>query len=427
MSRDIVKVWPDIRLDYGDVTALQRNARSDLRAQFGRLLFGPRAGTAAAVRRVLHGFEVVEDPGGPSSVIRVNSGTASSLEAASDGDEAGVLFGFDEPSQQSIDLAGMPAATYTVYVKFIFDPGAPATRIFWNATTSSEDVDTRDTRLIATWAVQVAASSPGDEWLPVAKVNWNESSVSTVDITMTRDLFFEGDESNSYADTWGDGANDRDSDRGTYGIGDLYTWVQAVRRQLSDIIGTAWYAEPVVDLETAATARRIISVNPAAYHEEGGQSQGQIFAVGGEVAITKPALYRFQSDNDWATAVIPLHHPVYSTNPRPSLLDGNGYVRQIVVHGEFDSLDAEIAWVLVKQSADGTTSLHGRRHLTDGPVVMPPNTGPFSMNVLDPGQTVAFTKDDVLTFYLAVSNQSEGNGVVRVYKVDFDIEPLRRS
>lgn len=246
MARDKVQLHANERLDLNDARALQDNTRSDARAAMMALLSGDSSRTL-----VISGFTVTEDPSGPSALIRVTRGRALGQELLLDGSrETGVLFGAEGEDTQDYSFSGKPNGSYTVYVRFNHETGAPGTRIFWDAAAEQETAQTKDTRWLATWDVEAATSSPGDEWIPIADVSWGGATIVTiVHIVQRRLFFFEGDEGAGYAPTWGDGANDRNIDRGTYGVKSLYVWVQAVMRQFADILGDGWFTETPVALD----------------------------------------------------------------------------------------------------------------------------------------------------------------------------------
>lgn len=249
--RDLVRFLPNERGDLPDFEALQRNNRSDIRSQFKSLLYGTKS-AAADLKKVIAGFTVTEDGGGASSQIDITNGVATGAENLPDSSlEYGTFCGPETQTTQSLDFTGQPNGTYSVYVRFSATPGTAATRVFWNATTLQEDTDVMETRYVVDWDVVYGTVSPGDEYIEIAEVVWGGVTVVNANITDKRDLFFEGEPSGGYAHNWGDGANDRNSDRKTYGVFDFYTWVHAMRRQMADVIGASpngWYTQPPTDL-----------------------------------------------------------------------------------------------------------------------------------------------------------------------------------
>lgn len=248
-DRALVRWLPNERADMPDFTATERNSRSNDRAGWAHFLFGPLT-TGSDARRVLDGWEVVEDSGGPSAVVEVAYGSAVGAETVPSGsDEYGVWFGEAGETMQTVDFTGQPANTYTIYVRHKHELGDRANRVFFNDATDTEEVDSMETRYKVVWDVTLGTASPGIEWEPIAEVVWNGSSISNSDITMSRNYLFEGQESfvTGYAydatPAWGSGANDRDGDRAQYGIKDFATWVSAIRRQFRDVIDSdgSWY------------------------------------------------------------------------------------------------------------------------------------------------------------------------------------------
>lgn len=248
-SRDRVRVLPDQRVDVLDWEAMQLNARSEARSMLAALLFGDNT-LAAELVKIVEGFEVTAQ-GTPDATIDIAAGAAIGAELRADGDrEYGVLFGREVQTSQTLDFMGQPNNTYGIYVRFAATPGTQSARVFWDADSSAETTDIVETRDVVDWDVVYSTTSPGDEYVKVADVVWGGSTITTGDITDTRDLMFEGKVDDSYAQQWGDGGSDRDSDRAANGVHDLATWVQAVRRQLADITGTAWYTDVPVGLNT---------------------------------------------------------------------------------------------------------------------------------------------------------------------------------
>lgn len=251
-TRDKVRFEANERVDLPDFKAVQDNARSDVRAALRYLLFGA---TANGERALLLGGWQVEATSPESAQVDVHPGAAVLIEKLEDGSlEYGVIAGWETATAQQADLTGLPAGTVGIYVRFHHAAGVSGNRLFWNSDTAQEEVQAIDTRYVANWSVQAAAASPGSEWVQIAEVAWSGGTVAAGDITHKRNLFFEGDEgaATPFENAWGDGADDRSDDRGQHGVKDLHTWVQAVRRQLQDIIGEGgWYKAVPVDLATA--------------------------------------------------------------------------------------------------------------------------------------------------------------------------------
>ena len=254
-ARDFVRFEPNQRVDLPDFLAIQRNIRSDHRQSWSGSLFGSDLTTAAFARKLLSTWGVTEDGGGPAATVDITPGNAFGLEELPDSStDRGVIFGaLDNPGVKVLDFTGLPPATYTVWIRFVQDPASPGARVFWNDNTAAEDVDSINTRLVVDWDVTRAILTPGAEWQAIADVVWNGVTIATADITLTRNMFFEGDEVGGFADVWG-GGSDRDLNRAVFGVQDFYTWVQAVRAQMRDIVDTTgnWFDAPATDLALTA-------------------------------------------------------------------------------------------------------------------------------------------------------------------------------
>lgn len=229
-TRDKVLFSPDQRVDRGDLAAIQDNSRSDTRKGLEALVFGG-AGSV-----VISGFEVSVGSSSDEVDIAAGLGVGAAI-LAGPATEYGVVFGSESPSVRTVSLGALGTGTYTVYVRFTSTPGAAGNRVFYNSTTDAEEVDTVNTREVVSWGATVASSSPGADWVAVATVDWDGAAVLAADITPARALLFEGDEANDFPKTeWGDGANDRNTDRTAYPVTGLETFLSAVRRQLADVV-----------------------------------------------------------------------------------------------------------------------------------------------------------------------------------------------
>lgn len=145
-----------------------------------------------------------------------------------------------------VDLAGKPNGTYGVFIRFEFKQGSFLNRIFWaGAGEASQNIATRR---IAGWGLACALVSPGAEWFKIGEVV--VSGAATLTVTPQRQFYFEGDESDGYANGWGSG-DDRDADRATHGVKDMQTFVQAITTQMSVMIGSGkkWFEVVVEGLE----------------------------------------------------------------------------------------------------------------------------------------------------------------------------------
>lgn len=248
-NRDLVRFEPDERVDLPDFVAVQRMGRGDNRSQLLHLVFD------ADAQRVLSGWAVAA-AGVPDATVTVTAGSALGAELLDDGSyEYGVAYGREGDASQIVDLTGKPVGTYGIWIRFVNTPASAGNRVFWDANIDAEVVSPIDTRYEAGWDAVAALVSPGTDYQSVASVVWGGATVVAGNITAARNLFFEGDQATAYAHEWGGGANDRNADRGLYGVGSLHKFVHAVRRQLEEIMdgGQKWYAMPAYSLADAQT------------------------------------------------------------------------------------------------------------------------------------------------------------------------------
>lgn len=242
--RDQVRYEAGERLDKPDVEAAQLNARSDIRAHVQTLVTGTATGPNA--QPILGGWSC-SIFGGANQYLNVNAGTAFLSEILADGtNEYGVAAGVTTTTAaQVLDFTGRPDGAYTVYIRFSHAAGELGTRVFWNAGTAQEDLQAINTRQVARWTprAELGGVPPAADYVAIATVTSTAGALSA--LVMIRNLMFEGQEAAGpvYTAGWGDGVNDRNVDRGTYGLTHLFGWAQAVIRQIKDIIGAAngWY------------------------------------------------------------------------------------------------------------------------------------------------------------------------------------------
>jgi hypothetical protein len=202
---------------------------------------------------VFGGFELTHS-GGPTATLTYG---AAVMKLQKDQElQHGFFLGRQNPASYTLDFSGAGDDSYNVYVRAVYTESGQENRVFWNPGTSQEYVDYVSTRRTVTWEVtyvSTGAPSPGEEWMSVWEVVVVSGNISTA--TDLRNLMFEGDYPSTWAHLWGDGANDRSVDRGIHGVTDLWTWIQAVRRQLGDIIGDTtgshfWWKVPAIELES---------------------------------------------------------------------------------------------------------------------------------------------------------------------------------
>ena len=248
-------------------------------------------GTGYGKDYIVKPFRIVVAADGNS--LQVTAGVATTGlydDDGTPGTEHGIMIGLTGDTVQTVDIAALAAETWHyIYVTASLDDTKPSSRVFWNATAANEVGQTVTTRKSFGWDVQITPGidNTADDkgWLliglfyldpahiptytretgyslgegrtyqhgnivPGGKVvgnptqEYNENA-STIDPTI------DDDDADGMPITmalaWGDGPNDRDIDRMTYGCHSLAEFLDAVRRQLQDIIGLdhadgrAWY------------------------------------------------------------------------------------------------------------------------------------------------------------------------------------------
>jgi hypothetical protein len=244
---DRLKVLPNERVDIEDFRAGTGDlVLADQLRQTGIFVLpaGRTTGLALTSARIVDGFTIASSYiGGTTAVLLRGSGFLPIYE---DGETRyGLLLGTEDPASWSLDFSGVADGVYSVWVRAMAGDGAYENRVYWNplGAPAREIVGNMATRRIQSWEAclqAVAAAPPGHgEWVNVWQVT-RAGGVITV-LTDYRHLFFEGSAPDTYAEEWGDGANDRNADRKLYGAKDLHMWGQLVRRQLANIIGVKHY------------------------------------------------------------------------------------------------------------------------------------------------------------------------------------------
>ena len=243
---DRLNVYPNERVGIPDFEAGaggQLVQRDQVRE--GRVFLlpdGRATGSAATPSRVLGGFDFEAFTPSTVSTLTINRGRGIFPRITDDLQrEFGLLVGDEGPDQQIIDFS--PAAsssTQAVYVRATNTLGEFENRVFWNPGAPVEFVDSVATRKVASWQVKfqdAGASPPGNgEWVKIWEVVIDGGGL-VASVTDYRHFYFEGDPAGSYASEWGDGADDRNTDRAAYGVMDNHLWAHLIRRQLTDIIG----------------------------------------------------------------------------------------------------------------------------------------------------------------------------------------------
>ena len=239
---DTVKWHPNERVGLGDMEAgtgalvrldqIRERAAADLPV-------GRTTGQALTSARVLSGF-LATYPTATTVLIAAGDAIVSYLDGATP--RHGLVVGGQTPDDYTLDFSAAAVTTHAVYMRAVYSESDSQNRIFWNAATPEEEVDNIPTRRTATWEVTYQDASlapPGNgEWVKIWEVVVGGGPVIT-SLVDFRHFFYEGSAhtTDAYAHEWGDGANDRNDDRATYGVGDSHMFAQLVRRQLADVIG----------------------------------------------------------------------------------------------------------------------------------------------------------------------------------------------
>lgn len=184
-------------------------------------------------RSIISGFEM-SNPSG--TYVRVDKGKAI-LHQRVDGTVIQSILTTQGEDYRIVDIATYPDNTYNIYIRFEQIPGDSDGRIFWNPSgNGSEYTQTIDTRYTVNWSMRLETSTPGEEWFLIGTVT--KPGMSIID---KRDLYFEGAVDKSYESGWssegGGSSNDRSSNRKTYGIADLHTFIAAIKQCIEDIKG----------------------------------------------------------------------------------------------------------------------------------------------------------------------------------------------
>lgn len=250
-TRDRVRVEADQRVDLGDWRALQENARTAIKMGFRALIFGA-SNPRSLDKAVQSEFDVTT----AGALLTVSKGRAWAGEVLQDGTtyETGIVAGEEGDASQTLNFTGEPANTYYIYVRQAFDPGVQGSRVFWDAGAGDEVIQSIDTREVANWkAVKSTSGTPPDaRYVQVGTVAWDGAAFTANNRSFP--TVFEGNltAGAEAADAWGDGANDRSTDRAQYGIGSLIAFADALRRQVKDILGTGnWF--DILPLTTRGT------------------------------------------------------------------------------------------------------------------------------------------------------------------------------
>ena len=256
---DRPKAYSWMRVDLPDyLRNVAYMVRELQRAQKALILPHPMPGAAAEIAGfVLSDFDTDPASIGTTTVtILVPATTARAILAeVADGAVHPGQMAEDELGAATLTLAtasfSLGAGVYDVYVRWLISPTNPGARAYWNATTTTENSQTKDMddqAIMELGAVATGAAPPWGGGLLIASVTLNAINVIT-GYTDRRPMLFEGDADAAVAwePGWGDGANDRNAARGTHGVKDLSTFVRFCRRQIEDILGGANRAWSVIN------------------------------------------------------------------------------------------------------------------------------------------------------------------------------------
>lgn len=235
--KDLTRFESNERVDIGDFNRVAINSSSD---QINELIHNFLVNPDGDDRFILSGFSM-SNPSG--NQVRVEQGKAI-LHQRYNGEVVESVLSTSGDTYKIVDISTYPNNTYNIYIRFEHVLGDQQGRIFWDPSgTGSEYTQTIPTKYEANWSVRIEASSPGQEWFRIGTV-----VMPSMSITDYRDMYFEGSVDSTYASGWssdgGGSANDRNTDRDTYGIVDLRTFVAATKQCLEDIKGRGirhWY------------------------------------------------------------------------------------------------------------------------------------------------------------------------------------------
>ena len=245
------------RVEHSDLAfGLFESQRQNIQSLMNDLMVGSDSPTKSFV---LSGFGA----SAATTTITVTRGTAIvGFRGATS--EFGMLLS-DGDATRTVDIASLPDTggnLYGVYIRFNFEDADYANRQFWNplAATPVETVRSVPTRKSENWSLAVELTSPGPEWLKIYDVAKSGSSLTLTDV---RPLFFDSDATGgALTDSdWG-GGNDRNTNRGLYGVRGLYRFVKGTQRQLQDIIGDRWYSAVPSNIISMWAARKGMGFSP---------------------------------------------------------------------------------------------------------------------------------------------------------------------
>lgn len=233
---DMLNVQMNERVDLEDFSQLAQSPDEHARNAASNF-FLPVTGQKCWV---LSGF-TSQNP--TAAQLRVTKGSAFLTTKVGGEVQTGFIIGADGDATKTLDLASYPDGTYYAYVRFEYQEGDIASRVFWNASGSgSEFAQLTNTRKLANWNLRVEASTPGSEWMRVSQVVKSGGALAISDL---RELYFEGTVASNYASTW----TNRVSDRATYGVTNLKDFIEVARAKYQDFTGGSaaghrWWEDP---------------------------------------------------------------------------------------------------------------------------------------------------------------------------------------
>lgn len=245
----IVYWHPQERVDVPDLTAASFLMLGEFRRTNRALIVGEERNA------IIRGYAVeAESPATSSIVVRLQDGAEPlSLAMLSENMGPHIAYGqlagdknddedLEGNASYSLDFAAQPAATYTVQMRFVYADGATDNRAFWDDGTDTETISSVATRHLPTVELRLSGT-PSDEWIDLASVVWDGSSIETADITDLRVFLLEGGPAStgwrqaSQTGTGGMPDFDRSTDRATVGLNTVVPFLKALARQLQDIKG----------------------------------------------------------------------------------------------------------------------------------------------------------------------------------------------
>ncbi len=268
----IVFFHPQERVDVPDLTAVSFLTLGEFRRVNRALILGEDRNA------IIRGY-AVEPAAVPSALVYVKLQDGADplsiamLSEAMGG--AGTAYGqlvgdrnddddLEGNAQQTLDFTGQPVASYTVQARFTFGSGAMDNRAFWDDGTDTETVSNVATRHLPTMELRFSGTA-SDEWIDLATVAWDGTSIDAADITDLRVFMMEGGPASTafrQATQTGTGGMpdfSRSADRAANGINTLVPFMKGLARQIQDIKGQDdsgyfnWWSRVVSPMDPADT------------------------------------------------------------------------------------------------------------------------------------------------------------------------------